>query len=344
MKLLVVNPLTDGDWNGRLASLGRVSFFNTAEWARVLSATYGYDPCYLLGIEGGKSVSLLPMMHVSSRITGRRGVSLPFSDYCEPIGLEANRSGGVIDFLKEVGRKKHWRYIEIRDAAGLAAEVPRYANYLKHTLKLADGEPRLMSRLESSVRTSIRKARKEGVEVTFSNTLDAVREFYTLNCITRRRHGLPPQPFDFFAHLQQHVLANGLGTVVTAWYAGAAISASIFCHAGKNALYKYGASDQRYQNLRGSTLVMWEAIRHYVEKGYEQLSLGRTDETQDGLRRFKLGWGVEETTVAYFRYDLRRGGFVAGPSPRSEPGYGFLRMLPLSCLRRIGSMLYKHIA
>jgi lipid II:glycine glycyltransferase (peptidoglycan interpeptide bridge formation enzyme) len=145
-------------------------------------------------------------------------------------------------------------------------------------------------------------------------------------------------------HLQKQVLAKGLGTVVTAWHSGAAIAASIFCHVGKSALYKYGASDPRFQHLRGNTLVMWEAIRYYVENGYDQLSLGRTDVPHAGLRRFKLGWGAEETTVAYFRYDLHRGGFVGGQGHRSEAGYGFLKLMPLSCLRRLGSMLYKHIA
>jgi hypothetical protein len=340
----VCNPLDWPDWNDRLAALGDVSFFNTAEWAGVLASTYGYTPCYRVGVEGGDWVCLLPMMQVASWMTGRRGVSLPFSDYCEPLGLDGGRGRLVIDDLKSFGREHQWRYFEIRNAAEFGEQIPHYAKYLKHTLNLAEGEFSLNARLKGSVRTSIRKARKAGVDISFSNTMDAVRGFYDLHCRTRRRHGWPPQPFAFFQQLHRQILTKGLGMVVAARYEGRLIAASLFCHAGKRAIFKYGAADLRWQHLRAATLIMWEAIRRYIEDGFQQLSMGRTDLANAGLRRFKLGWGAEETEVAYFRYDLLHGRFLPGGRARSEAGFGFMKRVPVSCLRVIGSMLYKHIA
>jgi hypothetical protein len=217
----VVNPFDYPDWNERLASLGDASFFNTVEWARVLSKTYGYEPCYLVGREGGELVSLLPIMHVNSWLTGNRGVALPFSDYCEPVGPDLRHVGLVLDSLKELGRRKTWRYFEIRSDAGVERGCPASAVYRKHSLDLTGGEQALSGRLESSVRTSIRKAIKEGVEVTFARSLEAVREFYGLNCLTRRRHGVPPQPFSFFRNFHQQVLTKGLGEVAIARQGGA---------------------------------------------------------------------------------------------------------------------------
>ena len=344
MHFQVVNPFDYPDWNEQLASLGDASFFNTVEWARVLSETYGYEPCYLVGREGGELVSLLPMMHVNSWLTGNRGVALPFSDYCEPVGLDLRHVGLVLDSLKALGRRKTWRYFEIRSDIGVERGCPASAVYRKHSLDLTGGEQALSGRLESSVRTSIRKAIKEGVEVTFSRSLEAVGEFYGLNCLTRRRHGVPPQPFSFFRNLQQQVLARGLGEVAIARQGGIVIAASVYCHAGRRVLFKYGASDSRYQRLRGSTLVMWEAIRRYAREGYTHLSLGRTSGDNEGLLRFKTGWGAEESELRYFKYNFQSDRFVGGGPGHSEPGYRLVRMLPLSCSRLIGKVLYKHMA
>jgi len=49
---------------------------------RVLRETYGHVPLYAARFAGGQLEGLLPLMEVSSPFTGRRGVSLPFTDFC----------------------------------------------------------------------------------------------------------------------------------------------------------------------------------------------------------------------------------------------------------------------
>src|SRR4030095_10515440 len=81
------------------------------------------------------------------------------------------------------------------------------------------------------------------------------------------------------------------------------IAAAIFFRFGTSALYKYGASDKKFQELRANNLVMWHGIRALAQAGAEKLSFGRTECENDGLRRFKLSWGTEEETINYFRVD-----------------------------------------
>jgi hypothetical protein len=340
----VLNPLEHADWNDLIASLGSDSFFNTAEWAQALVGAYGFEPCYVTGSEGNHVSSVLPMMEVRSWITGRRGVSLPFSDDCEPMGLDPVRSTEFLGFLKEFGKLHRWRYFEIRNACCFGPDAPVSASYWGHALDLSQGNESLSDRLDSSVRTSIRKAVKAGVEVTFSDGLKEVAEFYRLNCETRRRHGLPPQPFQFFKNLHEHVFTKGLGRVATAWHGGCAIASSVFLQSGRKVLFKYGASDSGHQHLRASNLLMWEAIRRYAQEGYERLSMGRTDRAHSGLRRFKLGWGTREYQIGYVRYDLGRGAFNAERPSGPENGHGIVRHLPLCVLRCAGKALYRHVA
>ena len=32
--------------------------------------------------------------------------------------------------------------------------------------------------------------------------------FYALHCMTRKKHGVPPQPFAFVAHFHRHVMSH----------------------------------------------------------------------------------------------------------------------------------------
>lgn len=343
MQFQILNPLDLPDWNVQLSPSSGESIFNTVEWARVLHDTYGYKPCYLTSMSGG-SPMLLPLMEVDSWLTGRRGVSVPFSDFCVPLGLESGNMEPVLAELVNLGRRRNWRSFEIRNDRAAPAEIPRSARYLTHSLVLKSGEKTIFEHLDGSVRTSIRKAAKAGVEVAFSESFDSVIGFYRLNCETRRRHGLPPQPVRFFKNVHQHVLMKGLGLVVTASLAGCAVAAAMFFHAGRNVLFKYGASDARLQHLRAPNLMMWEAIRHYAGQGYERLSLGRTSKGHAGLRRFKLGWGAQEGEIGYLKYDLRRGECEAEREPSAESGSAIARRLPLCVLRWAGAALYRHMA
>jgi len=340
----ILNPLHEPDWNDRLSPGMGESIFNSAEWAAVLHESYGYRPCYVTSREADTRSLLIPMMEVDSWLTGRRGVSLPFSDFCAPVGVGSENITSVIQELVSLGRQRNWRYCEIRNDCAVPPEMPRSARYLTHTLDLAPSDAEQFGRLDGSVRTSIRKAVTSGVEVTFSVSLDSMRDFYKLNCETRRRHGLPPQPFRFFRNVHQHIIAKGLGRTVTAWHLGRPIAAALFFHAGRQALFKYGASDSETQHLRAVSLLMWEAIRHYAEAGFERLSMGRTAKTHSGLRRFKLGWGTQEGELGYVRYDLHAGGFVGEQPSVAADGYRLLRLLPLFVLRWGGAAFYRHMA
>src|SRR5436189_5713939 len=81
-RLVVINPLERPDWDLLLAGHPESCFFHGTAWARVLQQTYGHRPFYLCRFSDGQLCGLLPIMEVFSRWTGRRGVSLPFSDFC----------------------------------------------------------------------------------------------------------------------------------------------------------------------------------------------------------------------------------------------------------------------
>ncbi len=90
--------------------------------------------------------------------------------------------------------------------------------------------------------------------------------------------------------------------------------------------------------------MIWHAIKWGVRNGFETLSFGRTSLHNDGLRRFKLGWGAEESLIEYFKYDFRKARFVMDRDMTAASQTKVFQRLPVRLLRMMGSLLYRHIA
>jgi CelD/BcsL family acetyltransferase involved in cellulose biosynthesis len=339
-----VNPLEDSGWDALLTRHPSASFFHGAAWAKVLQNTYGYTPLYFVLRESGRLRALLPMMEVDSWLTGRRGISLPFTDDCEPLCADTPSFRKVFQEAMRTAEARDWKYVECRGGKRFFDDAPSSTAFHGHRLRLTGSEEVLFANVESSVRRAIRKAEKSGVRVEFSQSLDAVQVFYDLQCKTRKKHGLPPQPFRFFENIYAHVLTQNHGVVALARYEQRPVAACVYFHAGKKAIYKYGASDETFQQVRANNLVMWEAIQWYAHHGFEELDFGRTSLANEGLRRFKLGWGTAEHKIEYVRYDRRERAFVTVKDEASGWHNRVFRALPGFVSRRIGALLYKHVA
>lgn len=341
----VINPLSDPDWDAKLAaSFPEASPFFQAAWAHVLSSTYGYDPVYLGAEASGKLQWVLPLMEVCSRLTGTRGVSLPFTDTCIAEGLSNASPAAIHEALFAVARARRWQYVELRGTPPLNPATAPSVTFRGHQLSLQPDPATLFSGFDSSVRRAVRKAENEGVTVGFETSLDAVRSFYRLLCKTRTRHGLPPQPWRFFANVHRHIVAPGAGFVTVARLREVPVAAAVFFRRGTQLLYKFAASDDAFQHVRGNNLVIWRTIEHFSRQGCTTLDFGRTSLANEGLRRFKLSWNTVERAIDYYRYDVKTGTVIPTPDRATEGLHTRLfRSLPPALTRLIGAAAYKHL-
>jgi hypothetical protein len=343
MNIRVVNPLEFPDWDEALLSMENHSIFHSSHWARVLVEAYGYTPLYFSAVEEGKLKALIPVMEVNSILTGRRGVSLPFTDFCEPLGVDGHSLGELNEALIQYGKTAGWRSMEWRGGGDLFQREKVSSSFYKHTISLPGEEEALASGLRSSTRRNIRKAQKEGIEVDVSRSLEGVQAFFRLNCITRKHHGMPPQPMRFFKKVFEHIISKDRGMVALGFHKKRVVSGCMYFHFGKNAIYKYGASDRRFQNLRANNLVMWEALRWYQKRGFQSLSLGRSEPTNQGLLQFKRGWSCREEFLQYRRFDLSRNEFIEARIGTGERMTRILKNAPIPVLRLIGAAVYRHV-
>jgi CelD/BcsL family acetyltransferase involved in cellulose biosynthesis len=317
--------------------------FHHPAWSRLIAHCYGYRSFALaLADDAGQPVSGVPVIDVSSRLAGRRWISLAFTDFCPPLSVDAG-------FLDELVRR-----LELdRRAAGVAclevrSELPgpnvaRRSDYVLHRLELEPDPDALSRRFRSEQRRRINVARRAGVTVTRASThSELVDVFYRLHLRTRRRQGVPIQPRRFFDMLWERILQPGLGFCLLAFVRGIPVAGAVFL-AWKHAVtYKYGASDERFLDCRPNHLLFWEALAWSCENGFREFDFGRTDLANAGLRQFKRSWRALEEPLVYSVLGdvpapgrVRRGGTVLGTIIRHSP--------PLVC-RAAGELFYKYAA
>lgn len=374
-----MNPLVWPAWDRFVSRHPDASVFHSSAWAAVLAQTYGFKLTYLAQMNEGEPVAAWPLAEVGGWLRKSRGVSLPFTDFCPPL-VKVNRTpmsesrekdplphgdsaataslsatdGAPLDRVAEkepllaealaLGRRRKWRSIELRGAPTWTRSEQVSTSYYGHTIDLSKGGAEAINRCDSSVRRAIRKAESADLRVVESSDEAGIKAYFALHCLTRRRHGLPPQPYDFFAKLQKLLLAPGHGLVLLVLKDQTPIAGAVFLFWGDQALYKFGASDETFQRLRPNNLVFKEAMRVCVDRRCTALDLGRTSLQNEGLRRFKLGWGSSEAMVPYIRYDLRRSRVIP-TLDRSTGWHSFVfRYLPASLGSLIGRFGYRFAA
>ena len=115
MNISIVDPVEVNQWDELILNYPEYSFFHTSTWTKLLQETYKFKPHYLMAKEYGNVKAILPLMEVNSIFTGRRAISLPFSDFCEPLvsrGVSLKRiRHKMIDYCKE----KKFNSLELRD-------------------------------------------------------------------------------------------------------------------------------------------------------------------------------------------------------------------------------------
>lgn len=341
----VVSPLTSSQWNNSLRNFPSATIFDTLQWAEVLHKTYAYKPHYLHRVNSPASALLMPVMEVDSWLVGRRGISLPFTDECSVLHSGPHIPTNLLREVRAIPASRRWSSWEYRGGAVQIPGAPVAQSYFGHQLEIFPDHEAQFARFDGNVRTSLRKALKNQIVPVTTSGIDAMQAFHRQLSETRKRHGLPPQPFRFFAEIERRLVAAGMGFVVLAMYRGTPVASAVFLHLGEKAVYKFAASDSRFRLLQANHLVLWHGIQECMRRGCRVLDFGRTSRANAGLRHFKLAWRPTERSIDYVKYDLRRDQYVEGQRDLSTGWHNRLfRLLPTPISKAIGAMVYRHFA
>ena len=340
-----IDPLCDARWPRLLTRHRLAGVFHSPEWLTAIRQTYGYAARALTSSPPGQELENgLVFCRVQSWLTGKRIVSVPFSDHCAPLVENADELACLVDGLKRECDAGAEKYIEVRppaDQIGLA-DFAESAKFHLHHIDLRPGLDELFNRFHlSCVRRRISRAVRADVVYEEGRTEILLKFFYQMALLTRRRQKLPPQPLRWFRNL-----ITCLGERLKfrlAFYAGRPIAGILTLRYRETMTYKYGFSDPSFHRLGSMQLLLWKAIQDAKAEGLTEFDLGRSDWTDEGLTKFKNRWGAICSTMSYLRYP---GIFTTDKHPTL--GTRIVRQLfafaPDKILATAGDVLYRHIA
>ncbi|MGR4854927.1 lipid II:glycine glycyltransferase FemX [Streptomyces sp. LARHCF252] len=245
----------------------------------------------------------------------RRLTDLP-GQWSDPVGAR------VSSRLKDAG------WLPQNPLDGFGVGHPQF----KYEVPLAGRtEDELLRGMNQQWRRNIKKAAKEGVEVTVGDGgPQDLKAFHDLYVHTAKRDHFTPRPLRYFETMFAALSAEDPEriTLYLAHHQGDLVASTILVRVGAHAVYAYGASATAKREVRGSNACQWAMIRDALAAGcdvYDLRGITPTLDGQDphvGLVQFKVGtggqavryvgeWDLPLRPVVYRVFDLymkRRGG------------------------------------
>jgi len=345
MTVHTFNPLQDSRWAEFVRSHPAASVFHTPDWIEALRRTYGYEPVvYTTSPPAAKLTNGILLCRITSWLTGRRMVSLPFADHCEPLVMCPSDRKELLTGLQSAAELENWKYIELRPRTSDVwgdATLEKSGSFHCHVLDLRPTlEELIQGAHKSAIQRKIRRAERESLRYERGSSEALLKKFYDLLLPTRRRHGLAPQPIQWFRSLI--VCLGDRLTIRVASKDDRPIASILTLRHRDTLVYKYGCSDARFHKHGAMPFLLWKTIQEAKAVGVQQLDLGRSDSNQAGLITFKERLGAASSMLTYVRYS---------PGHHSSTTAGYRRRVAKEVLTRMpdrllvaaGRLLYPHI-
>jgi hypothetical protein len=348
MQLYQIDPLNDTRWASLVVRHPRASIFHTVGWLKALRLSYGYEPVvYTTSAPTGELSNGIVFCRINSWITGRRLVSLPFSDHCELLCESKDELSFLVRYLQSACDHEEWKYLEIRpvtgDSCSPVSEM-RFrptAKYFLHTVDLRPTPTEVFRQFDrDSIQRRIRRAEKVGIEEQYGNSEEIQEAFYRLFILTRSRHQLPPIPRIWFRNLAK-CLGNAL-EIRTAVHKGKTVAAILTLRFKDTVYYKYGCSEAQLNRLGATPWLLWKSMEGAKSTGATAFDLGRTEQSNAGLVRFKNQWVPNPCVLTYWN-------FPGDETNHASAGWKlrfakrFFSLMPDRLLTVAGNLIYRHI-
>jgi hypothetical protein len=322
--------------------------FHTVGWLRTLKRTYGYEPlAFTTSPPGDELENGITFCRINSWLTGRRLVSLPFSDHCEPLCDSPDELDFLLRYLHTTRDQQNLRYVEFRPINGIFSQLAPAAGFLpgaKFSLHRLDLRPNLdevfTSLDKDSVQRRIHHAERAGLIEKRGRSEELLRDFYRLFVITRGRHQLPPTPYAWFQNLIQGM---GEALEIRTGYKDGTPAAAILTLRFRDVLYyKYGCSDEQLHKLGATPWLLWNAISAAKLSGANEFDMGRTEEGNTGLLTFKNHWVLGPEPLEYWTYpEISAVGSAEGWKMKAAKR--IFSVMPRKLMALTGRMVYRHI-
>lgn len=186
--------------------------------------------------------------------------------------------------------------------------------------------------VEKRNRASIKRPLRNNIEVVASQDFEPLYEMHEANMGTICA---PPKPKVFFDSIPD-TIPDDAYSLTYALKKGRIIAGLLLFYFKDFVEYFTPATDVNYRKEQGLSLLIFEAMAKAIRDGYHRWNWGGTSYTgQDGVYRFKKGWGAVDW---YYRYHTMAHGDIGDVLDASKEEllteYPFFYVIPFAEVNR----------
>lgn len=291
---------TDRRWMDFIASHPQATIFHHPAWINLITESYGFTSFIFAVInQQGDIEAGIPLIEVKGILNKKSWISLPYTDHCAPLYKDMASLQFLTSSLVDTSEENTIKKMELRWAYPDHPKIKSYSEFVLTRLNLEPDQQQIAKHIKPKHFRQIKVAYQRGVRIEWGRDREHICTFYDLHLQTRRRLGVPVQPWSFFRRLGDSIIKSGYGFVLLAYKGQMCVAAAVFLHWNKTLIYKYSASNEESRYLLAMDPILWTAISWGCQENFFWMDMGRTDLDNQGLRNFKRRWGAEEYPLFY---------------------------------------------
>ncbi|MGH9387882.1 MAG: FemAB family XrtA/PEP-CTERM system-associated protein [Vicinamibacterales bacterium] len=325
-------------WDAYAASHPQASGYHVWSWRHVFVESFGHECVYLIARRAGRTVGILPLVHINSLLFGRTVTSLPFVNYGGVVADSLDEARALVNQAAELARTRRCRYVEFRHTVRRFGDLPCKQHKVVMRMGLSAD---LWERLDRKVRNQIRKAEKSQLTVSRGKS-ELLPEFYDVFARNMRDLGTPVYARTFFTEVlkafpdRTHVLVVRLGD--------RPVASGLTYRSGDMVEIPWASSVREYNSLCPNHLLYWQALQSAVAEGCTTFDFGRST-PNEGTYKFKEQWGALPMPL-HWEYCLLRSEQLPDQSPKNPKfrlAIQIWKRLPLWLTKIIGPFVVRSI-
>lgn len=293
------SSVTEERWTEMLNESSDATFFQTPNWARILTEVYGYHAATQI-FETKEGDVLFPMMEMQ-RFGLRALASMPFG--YGGVLPSTTSSETIREIIASLLRGRRLRlYISLSPTS--TPSIPVSANIERrstdwdyaHLLDLTGGSEAVIGRMGKNIRRDVGRAGKLGVEVEPVDSLEGYHEFYKIYAGRSKEWGYaePPYPLTLFEAVYRH--ARSYAHLNLAKRDGETIGGEISFSYGNVPFGWMLAVTKENSRYNAGSLLQYHAILDVCENGSPVFNMGSSGPLES-VRNYKKRWGAVEVAV-----------------------------------------------
>jgi lipid II:glycine glycyltransferase (peptidoglycan interpeptide bridge formation enzyme) len=218
----------------------------------------------------------------------------------------------------------------------------RQDDYYSYDIDLTGGLEDVWDNFRRDTKRGIVISKKKGLRVYSTRDEEQIDRYYDLNCITKRRIGVPSHPKIFFKNLFKIMGENTL--LYLAEYDGTTVAGMIVKYYRDTAYAAYSGSNPQYNNVHPNDAINWKIIEDLHQQGYRHYDLGRANHCSKGLIAYKKSWGAREKKIIYSYYPhCNRMLTNNRENYRYRLGSLLMQSLPMPAYEAMNKVVYKYL-